>query len=246
MSISIFFPVLVLVCSYWILCSSLGQLAHMYNIKINYTRKIGHFSMFIFPGAIYFVFNISNPTDKIIIASLSSVFFFVSLISFFRDKLKYLSLSFRAIDRPEDRPYTLVWIFSQTFVGFVVLALFSLLWNKWNIPQELMYMTILTTTLGDGLAEPVGVRFGKHKYAVKGFFIDKTFYRSFEGSLVVYFFALILALFFIQNFHGVGWAMMVILFPLAMTLTEAKSPHTWDTPFLFFVGNLIIICAYLI
>ena len=246
MFISIVFPVLILVCSYWLLCSCLGHLAHMYDIKINYTRKIGHFSMFIFPGVIYMIFNISSPTEKIIIASLSSVLFFVSLIGFFRDKLTYLSLSFRAIDRPEDRPYTLVWIFSQTFIGFFILALFSLLWSKWNIPQELMYMTILTTTLGDGLAEPVGVRFGKHTYPVKGFLIDKKFYRSFEGSMVVYAFALILALLFIQKFHGIGWAMMIILFPLAMTLTEAKSPHTWDTPFLFFVGNLIITCAYLI
>ncbi|HAY4298183.1 TPA: hypothetical protein JZ877_002681 [Escherichia coli] len=246
MSINIVFPVFVLVCSYWLLCSVLGQLAYIYDVKINYTRKIGHFSMFIFPGVIYLIFNVSNPTEKIIIASLSSVLFFVSLISFFRDKLRYLSLSFYAIDRPEDQPYTLVWIFSQTFAGFIVLALFSLLWNKWDIPQELMYMSILTTTLGDGLAEPVGVRFGKHKYAVKGFFIDKKFYRSYEGSMVVYSVALILALVFMQSFHGVGLAIIVILFPLAMTLTEARSPHTWDTPFLFFVGNLIITCAYLI
>jgi phytol kinase len=126
--------------------------------------------------------------------------------------------------------------FSQTFVGFVVLALFSLLWNKWNIPQELMYMTILTTTLGDGLAEPVGVRFSKHKYAVKGFLSIRHFTAALEGNLVVYFFALILALFFIQNFHGVGWAMMVILFPLAMTLT-VKSPHTWDTHFCFLLAT---------
>ncbi|MCT2386078.1 hypothetical protein [Erwinia pyrifoliae] len=222
------------------------MMASIYNIKINYTRKIGHFSMFIFPGIIYLLFNISNPTEKIVIASVSSVFFFFSLLGFFRNKLRYLLLSFHAIDRPEDRPYTLLWIFSQTFVGFLILAGYSLVWNQWHIPQELMYITILTTTLGDGLAEPVGVRFGKHKYAVKGFFIEKTFYRSYEGSLVVFLTALILSLIFLHNFHGIGTALMVLLFPLAMTLTEAKSPHTWDTPFLFFVGNLIITCAYLI
>ncbi|MEI2266234.1 hypothetical protein [Erwinia sp. CGal63] len=243
---NIFLPTAVLVCCYWLLCSGLGMLASNYNIKINYTRKIGHFSMFIFPGVVYLLFNISNSTDKIIIASLSSVCFFLSLLGFFREKLKYLSLSFRAIDRPEDRPYTLVWIFSQTFVGFIVLGAFSLLWNKLNIPQEFMYMTILTTTLGDGLAEPVGVRFGKHKYKVKGFLIEKTFYRSYEGSLVVFLAALILALCFINQFHGAGKMLMIFVFPLAMMLTEAKSPHTWDTPFLFFVGNIIITCACLL
>ncbi|WP_308824993.1 hypothetical protein [Sodalis praecaptivus] len=104
--------------------------------------------------------------------------------------------------------------------------MFSLLWSEWHIPQELMYMTILTTTLGDGLAEPVGVRFGKHKYAVKGFFIDKIFYRSYEGSFVVFATALILTLLFRHGFQRLGLVMIVILFSLAMTLTEAKSPHT--------------------
>lgn len=244
MTMDIALPILALVCSYWLLCSSLGVMVDNYNIKVNYTRKIGHFSMFVFPGAVYLMFNVINPTEKIIIASLSSLLFFLSLISFFRRRLRYLSLSFRAIDRPEDRPYTLVWIFSQTFVGFIVLAVFSVLWGQLGIPLELMYITILTTTLGDGLAEPIGVRFGKHKYAVKGFLIQKSFYRSYEGSLTVFLVALILTLMFMHNFERSGAIIMVLIYPLAMTLTEAKSPHTWDTPFLFFIGNLVITSAY--
>lgn len=35
-----------------------------------------------------------------------------------------------------------------------------------------------------------------------------------------------------------GVALGVI--PAAMTLAEAFSPHTWDTPFLFLVGGLIV------
>ncbi|CAJ0998929.1 hypothetical protein SODG_004851 [Sodalis praecaptivus] len=80
---NIFIPSFLLVCSYWILCSGLGLLARCFDIKVNYTRKIGHFSMFIFPGVIYYLFNVSNPADKIIVASFSSMFFFVSLIGFF-------------------------------------------------------------------------------------------------------------------------------------------------------------------
>ncbi|RLM21095.1 hypothetical protein BIY29_14095 [Brenneria alni] len=38
--------------------------------------------MFIFPGVIYMLFNISHPTDKIIIASFFSVLFFISLVVF--------------------------------------------------------------------------------------------------------------------------------------------------------------------
>ncbi|CDM91333.1 conserved membrane protein of unknown function [Xenorhabdus bovienii] len=246
MLIHIIFSIVILVCSYWLLCAILGTLAKQHNIKINYTRKIGHFSMFIFPGIVYAFFNIIETADKLVIASLSSIIFFISLSQMFRRRFKYLASSFHAIDRPEDRPYTLIWIFSQTIVGFLILAVFSVFWGILGIPYELMYMTILTTTIGDGLAEPIGVRFGKNKYAVKGFLIDKVFYRSYEGSFTVFITALILGLVFMYRFSPLGAALMILCFPLGMALTEAKSPHTWDTPFLFFVGNLIITVAYLL
>lgn len=246
MFIGIIIPITILACSYWLLCSLLGAVANQYNVKINYTRKIGHFSMFIFPGIIYILFDVTSSIDKLIIAAASSIIFFISLSENFRKKVNYLMLSFIAIDRPEDRPHTLIWIFSQTFVGFFVLTAFALLWNYLHIPYELMYITILTTTIGDGLAEPIGVRFGTHKYSVKGFLIDKLFYRSYEGSITLYVIAFSLTLIFSDNFNQLGKILMILLYPIIMTLTEARSPHTWDTPFLFFIGNLFVTVAYLL
>jgi phytol kinase len=40
--------------------------------------------------------------------------------------------------------------------------------------------------------------------------------------------------------------LLCAVFPLALTLAEAKSPHTWDTPFLFMVGNAIVTGVYLL
>ena len=39
----------------------------------------------------------------------------------------------------------------------------------------------------------------------------------------------------------------ILIFPLAITITEALSPHTWDSPFLLGVSGLgvISILAYL-
>jgi dolichol kinase len=246
MSINVVYSICVLLCCYWVLCSNLGILANKYNIKINYTRKVGHFSMFVFPGIVYFLFNVTVPTDRIIIASVASVTFFISLLEFFRNRFKYLYLSFASIDRPEDRPHTLIWLFSQTLVGFIILAIYSYIWKYLDIPSELMYITILTTTVGDGLAEPVGVRFGKHKYEVKGFMVKKMFYRSYEGSAMVFLVALVLSLAHFSSFNFYGLMIMVLIYPITMTIVEAKSPHTWDTPFLFMFGNLIITGAYLI
>ncbi|TCP18432.1 hypothetical protein EV693_102111 [Nicoletella semolina] len=109
-----------------------------------------------------------------------------------------------------------------------------------------MYITILTTTIGDGLAEPIGVRFGKHKYNVKGILVNRDYFRSYEGSLVVFFFSLIIYIFYMPYFNDSLYKWVgLIIYPIFMTITEAKSPHTWDTPFLFFIGNFIISIIYL-
>jgi hypothetical protein len=244
--IYLIFPIVVLVTFYLVLCSTLGKLAIKHKIKINYTRKIGHFSMFIFPGGIYKLFNINNYLEQIIIVSISTILFFISLSKLFRDKYRYLNLAFYSIDRPEDRPYTLLWIFTQTFLGFLILAIFAYIWNIYNIPLELMYISILTTTIGDGLAEPIGVRFGKHKYSVKSIFTDRKYFRSYEGSSMVFISALVIYTFHMDYFSHdwYKWSGL-ILYPVLMTITEARSPHTWDTPFLFFIGNLIISIIYL-
>ncbi|WP_143092336.1 hypothetical protein [Pseudomonas sp. NFACC45] len=51
---------------------------------------------------------------------------------------------------------------------------------------------------------------------------------------------------FKDYFAGHQFVLLCAVFPLALTLTEAKSPHTWDTPFLFMVGNAIVTGVYLL
>lgn len=246
MYIYLAYSIFTLLFLYWLLCSFLGRIAIKYNVKINYTRKIGHFSMFIFPGLVYYLFNIHDGYEKIIIVAISTILFFLSLSNLFRNRCRYLQLAFYSIDRPEDRPYTLLWIFTQTGVGFFILGIFGYIWTMYNIPLELMYITILTTTIGDGLAEPIGVRFGKHKYNVKGILVNRDYFRSYEGSLVVFFFSLIIYIFYMPYFNDSLYKWVgLIIYPIFMTITEAKSPHTWDTPFLFFIGNFIISIIYL-
>jgi phytol kinase len=42
------------------------------------------------------------------------------------------------------------------------------------------------------------------------------------------------------------FVLLCAVFPLALTLTEAKSPRMWDTPFLFMLGNAIATGVYLL
>jgi hypothetical protein len=48
------------------------------------------------------------------------------------------------------------------------------------------------------------------------------------------------------DFAGHQFVLLCAVFALALTLTEAKSPRMWDTPFLFMVGNAIVTGVYLL
>ena len=105
---------------------------------------------------------------------------------------------------------------------------------------ELIFIPVLINGIGDGLAEPVGVRFGRLKYRTRALFSRKRYVRSVEGSLCVFITSIIVLLYYKPFFTGEEWLVALLTLPILMTLTEAVSPHTWDTPFLFGVGYTLI------
>ena len=52
--------------------------------------------------------------------------------------------------------------------------------------SDLLFIPVMTTGIGDGLAEPVGIAWGKHKYKTRGLCSPKLYTRSYEGSFTVY------------------------------------------------------------
>lgn len=220
---------------------SMGLIAYNKKLKINYTRKIIHFSMFFLPFLIYEIFEITDVYQKGVSSFFTSLIIFLFLSKQIRAKIKIFEIMFLSIDRPEDRPNTYWWLVTQAIAGYSILIFFFYLFEVFDIKPHLIYITILLTTIGDGLAEPIGVAYGKHKYESKGFFSKKKFERSIEGSSVVFITAIILIIFFKDNFSTNQLIVTLLTYPILVTLTEAKSPHTWDTPFLFLSGNICMI-----
>ena len=155
-------------------------------------------------------------------------------------------LSFRAFDRPEDRPYTLAWILSQT----IVIEVFICTMFIWLLTKEdkvaLVFLPLIVSNIGDGLAEPVGIRYGKHKYQTRalwynGRFCSGSFTRSLEGSSAVYIVTVITVVcYYITGFFTTPqFIFAVIVMPVGFTFMEAYSPHTWDNPLLVGIGFLM-------
>jgi dolichol kinase len=104
--------------------------------------------------------------------------------------------------------------------------------------SNLIFIPILINGIGDGLAEPVGIRFGRLKYKTYALFSKRKYVRTIEGSACVFITSIIVIFLFKSYFSPAEFICALIVIPIAMTLAEAFAPHTWDTPFLFFVGYM--------
>ena len=147
---------------------------------------------------------------------------------------------FKAVDRPEDRPHTLFWFSSQIIVGLMVIIPFSIYFNYID-KIGLIFIPILINGLADGLAEPVGIRFGKHKYQTKALLSSKKYTRSYEGSFCVFIVSTIIIACFYNYINLNQYLFSLFIIPIMSTLTEAFAPHTWDSPFIYLVVSLLLV-----
>ena len=212
-----------------------GSLVYYKGIKVNYTRKINHFALFFVPMFLDKFIPVKPSLELLIIGSILAVTGLIIYIKPVRIKSNFIQRMFLSFDRPEDRPNTLLWLSTQTAFGFSVLIPFIILFYTSGY-EYLIIIPILVNGIGDGLAEPVGVRFGKHKYQTYALFSKVKYERTLEGSACVFITSVVVILFFQSGFTSSEFIYVIIIFPIVMTLSEAFAPHTWDTPFLFLFG----------
>ncbi|MED5530739.1 MAG: hypothetical protein VYA61_00090 [Pseudomonadota bacterium] len=168
---------------------------------------------------------------------------------FFRENIYFLERCFLSFDRPEDRPFTLLWIFTQFFASiFIVISVavsveiyLGVSWEKIGL------LVVCLSMIGDGLAEPIGVRFGRIKYKTYALFTKRHYFRTVEGSLAVLVSSILVIVWFRGLFTDQQFFWALCILPLTLTLTEAISPHTWDGPFLSGVSGIAVslILAYI-
>tara|TARA_B100000749_G_C18415671_1_gene461192 strand:+ start:401 stop:1138 length:738 start_codon:yes stop_codon:yes gene_type:complete len=217
---------------FYVLMYAMGCLVYYNNVKVNYTRKIGHFSIFFIPiFSEYFFLDGGN--------GVTSFPFFLSILIVIhprvRNKFSFFQRTFLALDRPEDRPYTVRWFYTQAFTSVITIMLLVALANQLGVDWLGMNLLLIPlTAIGDGLAEPIGVRFGTHRYKSFSLFpiIKNKYYRTLEGSVTVYLSSLLILLLYQNFFTTSQFINALIILPILVTLTEAVSPHTQDSAFL--------------
>lgn len=210
--------------------------------KVNYTRKLQHFAAYMVPLVIKSEFH--GPLC-LAWGDFFSMLGFLVLIKPIRERSNFFMLQFNSLDRPEDRPNTLKWIIA----GNVAPGMFIILFFDWLFANQsaLTFIIVFITGIGDGLAEPVGIAWGKHKYKTRGCFSKNKYTRSWEGSACVFLSGMIFpALQYADfaNFTQVLLAMLVLA--PTMAYAEATAPHTMDTPVLMIgCGAILYLLTHL-
>jgi phytol kinase len=212
-----------------------GLLVRHKGIKVNYTRKINHFALFFIPVFLRSVFPHERSFVRFIIGCVIGTLILLIYFKPIRKKISIIATMFLSFDRPEDRPNTLWWLFTQILVSYIILVP-AVIFFVQNGLAGLIWIPLLIVAFGDGLAEPVGIRFGRHKYETYAFFSKKKYVRTLEGSACVFLASIIVVVVFHSSFTQLQFIIALAFIPFLMAFVEAFSPHTWDTPTLYLAG----------
>jgi dolichol kinase len=217
-----------------------GILVEKRGVRVNYTRKINHFALFFLPALLDPIIPFEETRETVLVFSLIGMLSLVIFIKPLRQNVPVIGRMFRSFDRPEDRPHTMAWLVTQFIGTFIVFIPFAVYFSSRDL-MDLIYIPILINGIGDGLAEPVGIRFGKNHYQVGALFTDRRYTRTLEGSACVFITSILVVIAYYAYFSQPQFVVALLLVPFLMTLAEALSPHTWDSPFLVLVGGLVLL-----
>ncbi len=193
-----------------------GWLKRERNWKTGYTRKVFHFLTFMTVAFVQWRWG------------LSGVFLFgaaTSLVIFYAILKGDGHLLYEAMAREKDAPHRTYYIISP-YLSTLIGGIFS---NLFFGPFAIF--GYLVTGIGDAIGEPVGTRWGRHRYPVPSLKAVKST-RSYEGSAAVGIsscLVIALGLFLIPELtFDVHQSGKILLLGCAAMLIEAISPHGMD------------------
>lgn len=129
--------------------------------------------------------------------------------------------------RQRDAPYSRFFFFLPLVSFNVALSLSTLFF-----PMDIVRVAFYTVALADGLAEPVGLRFGRgNTYQVRDLVWGRRNTKSLAGSSVVFLVAFAIAMAMLAMAPGVAPAAaagVALLYAGATTAVEAVSPRGLD------------------
>ena len=140
---------------------------------------------------------------------------------------KPFSWVFAGNTRPADAPREAYYFWSSWLLSFLALVGIEMIF--WD--PAITRASAIVVGVGDGFAEPIGSRFGRHIYKIPGFRPGRTLTRSLEGSLAVAlgaFLSIVLLMIYTTDFGSVRLFTTATSIGLGAAVVEAVTPHGFD------------------
>ena len=191
-----------------------GWLKLKKGIRVSYTRKVFHISNFTYAAVAYLL---GGTTAVLFFGGMGIGAMLVSLV--LKDGNILLEGIAREQDAPHRRFYIVVPFMATAFAGVV---------DSWLIPQFAV-VGYLVSGWGDAAGEPVGARWGRHRYKVRALW-GVACTRSLEGSMGVFLVSWVAAFVGLQ-IAQIDWLWAVpisLAAAAAAALVEAVSSHGLD------------------
>jgi phytol kinase len=205
-----------------------GYLKLMHKVKTNYTRKWFHITVFCFAG---FLAVFGSFEGVLIYGGIAALFIFFVL---WRGDG---NIFYEGIAREQDSPNRSLYIILPLITTAVGGVLGRALFDAFSL------VGYFVVGLGDAVGEPMGVRFGKHRYKVPTVTkVECT--RSIEGSLSVFAVSTISSIILLSYAFGETVLVAVgigLVIGLVAAIIEAITPHGLDN---FTVQFFPLIPAY--
>jgi phytol kinase len=191
-----------------------GWLRVRRGVRAPYTRKIFHFGIFTMASVVQLAWDVPG------VVVFGATVTLVVLQAVARGPSSWL---FTALARPTDEPHARLFIvvpLITTAIGGAVSNLFFL---------RYAYVGYLVAGWGDAVGEPIGVRWGRHRYRVPSL-AGVPAWRSYEGSAGVLFFGALAATIGLlaAGFGTLDAVRLGLAAGTAGALVEAVSNHGLD------------------
>jgi len=209
-----------------------GWLKRDYQWRTGYTRKLFH--VLIFGTAAILEWRWGTPL-VFLFGGMTTLAIGYAIVRG-RGNLMYEAMA-RESDEPH-RTYFIIAPYSATLIG-------GLAGNM--VFGSTALIGYLVAGMGDAIGEPVGVRFGKHRYRVPSMRGVRAT-RSFEGSAAVFLIcslAGVIGVWFCPTLEFTNTSFLFLsIFGITCALLEAVSPHGWDNLVMQFVPTWIALLLF--
>lgn len=200
-------------------------------MRDGYTRKLNHFGLSMLSVA--FLFGL--PDDQFVPTSIFTSLCVVavygwSAVSSLPIVSSIMASNVRTRDHASGRFFVFLPLITGQIATYSALALVNPLYAK---------VAFCSMGLGDGLAEPVGLRYGRHQYSVYDPFWKVRNTKSVEGSSAVFIVSL-LCCFAALHIGGIVPTLVALLvafgYSACVTCIEACSPRGMDNMLIIGLG----------